>query len=384
MGLRRGAPTGRAPSWQLCWCWRLRAAPASRARRAAGAAQAAFGEALKNWAAAHKIKRAFVIVRRDGRVVYTSALGRRDAGHAGAPRQPVEGDHRRLRRNPGARRQARLRHAGVSVALREIHRRARAAARSAPGRGDGGAAPHPPRGLRRRRRRRSGERPQPRSPISRATARGSRPKPSLLAATLRARLAHAPGARYAYGNAAYLVLGAIIEEASRQALSRPIAARRCSRRSVSRAISSRPGASPPSMGGWRMTGEDYLHSSTCSRADDTRLGAAAKAWMVDPHGKSRPVRPVRLVWARHARAKGRARRRRVALGLVGLHARQGREGDGAHELRRPRRRVSPTAPRGSSTPSRAWRKVRRARRSPMALSNAYRSVKKMGLSRRYR
>src|SRR5215204_3796150 len=34
-----------------------------------------FGEALKNWAAAHKIKRAFIIVRRNGRVVHTSALG---------------------------------------------------------------------------------------------------------------------------------------------------------------------------------------------------------------------------------------------------------------------------------------------------------------------
>ena len=42
------------------------------------------------------------------------------------------------------------------------------------------------------------------------------PGPSLVAAVLRTKLAHAPGAQYAYGNAAYLTLGAIIEEKSRR------------------------------------------------------------------------------------------------------------------------------------------------------------------------
>ncbi|MFL6803105.1 MAG: serine hydrolase, partial [Xanthobacteraceae bacterium] len=35
----------------------------------------AFGQALKAWAAEHRIKRAFVVVRRDGRIVHRSALG---------------------------------------------------------------------------------------------------------------------------------------------------------------------------------------------------------------------------------------------------------------------------------------------------------------------
>src|ERR1043166_5574681 len=41
---------------------------------------AAFGAALKTWAAKHRIKRAFVIVRRDGRVVYASVRGGADPG----------------------------------------------------------------------------------------------------------------------------------------------------------------------------------------------------------------------------------------------------------------------------------------------------------------
>src|SRR5262245_11973604 len=36
---------------------------------------AVFGDLLKNWAAAEKVKRAFIIVRRQERTVYTSALG---------------------------------------------------------------------------------------------------------------------------------------------------------------------------------------------------------------------------------------------------------------------------------------------------------------------
>jgi len=40
---------------------------------------AAFGQALHAWAAEHRIVRAFVVVRRDGRTVYRSALGGADA-----------------------------------------------------------------------------------------------------------------------------------------------------------------------------------------------------------------------------------------------------------------------------------------------------------------
>jgi len=35
----------------------------------------AFGAALKNWAARHKVAQAFVVVRRDGRIVHRSSVG---------------------------------------------------------------------------------------------------------------------------------------------------------------------------------------------------------------------------------------------------------------------------------------------------------------------
>ena len=35
----------------------------------------AFGAALKNWAARHKVAQALVVVRRDGRIVHRSSIG---------------------------------------------------------------------------------------------------------------------------------------------------------------------------------------------------------------------------------------------------------------------------------------------------------------------
>src|SRR5262245_50775720 len=43
----------------------------------------AFGVALKTWATAHKVAQAFVVVRRDGRIVHRSAIGGID------PKAPV-------------------------------------------------------------------------------------------------------------------------------------------------------------------------------------------------------------------------------------------------------------------------------------------------------
>jgi hypothetical protein len=54
----------------------------------------AYGVVLKDWTARHKVQRAIVVVRREGRIVYRSAAAL--THHAGAPREPVEGHHRRL------------------------------------------------------------------------------------------------------------------------------------------------------------------------------------------------------------------------------------------------------------------------------------------------
>jgi hypothetical protein len=47
----------------------LAVAGAAMSRAETSGTPAGFGEALKNWAAAHKIKRAFIVVRRDGRTI---------------------------------------------------------------------------------------------------------------------------------------------------------------------------------------------------------------------------------------------------------------------------------------------------------------------------
>jgi CubicO group peptidase (beta-lactamase class C family) len=116
------------------------------------------------------------------------------------------------------------------------------------------------------------------------------PKPSLVAATMRAKLVRAPGAQYGYGNAAYLLLGAIVEEASRMpylsycrdAVLAPlgIAGDFAPAWRVAAATS-----------GWRMRGEDYLSFLDLFAADDLRLGGTVKAWMQDPDGKGVPFDP---------------------------------------------------------------------------------------------
>jgi CubicO group peptidase (beta-lactamase class C family) len=113
------------------------------------------------------------------------------------------------------------------------------------------------------------------------------PRPALTAAVLRARLVREPGLVYAYGNAGYFLLGAIIAEASgrsyldycQDAVLKPVGAQ--GDLDPAWRVSS-------SMGGWRMRGEDYLKVLDLFAADDTRLGETAKRWMADRQGKSVP------------------------------------------------------------------------------------------------
>jgi hypothetical protein len=72
----------------------LVAAPAASAREPLPDTTEAYGVVLKDWTARHKVQRAIVVVRREGRIVYRSAAAL--THHAGAPREPVEGHHRRL------------------------------------------------------------------------------------------------------------------------------------------------------------------------------------------------------------------------------------------------------------------------------------------------
>src|SRR5215208_197860 len=172
----------------------------------------AFGQALKAWAAEHRIKRAFVVVRREGRIVHRSALG---GANPDAPVHlaslskaitaacvatlvrdgklgfgtPISSALQRFIAAHGKARDPRL--AGATVGQLLTHHAGFAVSDD--------ADPASGRNLDR----------YPETHSSRAP-----PGPTLLAATLMAKLVQAPGARVAYGNAGYFVLGGIIEEAS--------------------------------------------------------------------------------------------------------------------------------------------------------------------------
>jgi CubicO group peptidase (beta-lactamase class C family) len=245
----------------------------------------AFGQALKAWTAEHRIKRAFVVVRREGRIVHRSALGGANpdarvhlaslskaitaacvaslirGGRLGFE-TPISSALKRFIAAHGKPRDPRV--AGVTVAELLTHRAGFAVSDD----DDPASGRNLDRYL---------ETHSSRAP----------PGPSLLAATLRAKLVQAPGARFAYGNAGYFVLGGIIEEAG----GRPYASY-CGD-AVLKPLGIAADLEPAwrvssSMGGWRMRAADYLTFLDLFAADDARLGAAVKAWMLDRAGKSVP------------------------------------------------------------------------------------------------
>jgi CubicO group peptidase (beta-lactamase class C family) len=251
----------------------------------------AFSQALKAWVAAHRIERAFVVVRRDGRIVHRSALGGANPDtpvHLASLSKAITAAciatlvrdgklgfdtpmSSALKRFIAAHRKLRDRRLGDATVAQLLTHRAGFAV------GDDDD-PASGRNLDRYLETHSSQAP---------------PKPALLAATLKAKLVHAPGARFAYGNAAYFVLGGIIEEAS----GRPYVSY-CTD-AVLKPLGIAADLEPAwrvssSMGGWRMRAEEYLKFLDLLAPDDERLGAAVKAWMLDPHGKSVPFDPA--IW----------------------------------------------------------------------------------------
>jgi CubicO group peptidase (beta-lactamase class C family) len=101
----------------------------------------------------------------------------------------------------------------------------------------------------------------------------------------REHLASEPGAQYAYSNAAYLILGAIIEETSgrdyegycRDAVLVPLGARNAELNPDWRIMSS--------FGGWRMPPVDYGRFYQAFAPGNPAIGPRARAWMMSPDGK---------------------------------------------------------------------------------------------------
>jgi CubicO group peptidase (beta-lactamase class C family) len=101
----------------------------------------------------------------------------------------------------------------------------------------------------------------------------------------RDRLTFAPGTRYAYSNAGYLILGAVIEEASgrdyegycRETVLLPLGARDAALDPAWRILSS--------YGGWRMPTADYARFYQAFALGNPAIGPQARAWMMSPEGK---------------------------------------------------------------------------------------------------
>lgn len=101
----------------------------------------------------------------------------------------------------------------------------------------------------------------------------------------RQRVTFAPGTHYAYSNAAYLILGAVIEEASgrdyenycRETVLVPLGARDAELDPAWRIMSS--------YGGWRMPTADYGRFYQAFALGNPAIGAQARAWMMSPEGK---------------------------------------------------------------------------------------------------
>lgn len=99
------------------------------------------------------------------------------------------------------------------------------------------------------------------------------------------RLAYVPGERFEYSNAGYLVLGAIIEEATGQTYERycreavlvPLGARDAQLDPAWRILSS--------YGGWRMPLAQYGRFYQAFAPNNPAIGPRARAWMMSPEGK---------------------------------------------------------------------------------------------------
>jgi CubicO group peptidase (beta-lactamase class C family) len=242
----------------------------------------AFGSALKSWAAPHGISRAFVVVRRGGKVVYEYSLGGLD------PKQPVM--LASLSKGITATCVATLVRDGrlsfdtpLSVALARFF--------------SANPKPADPRALTIT----VGQLLHHRSGIAGAGSGGDPGTGASLVAFLgphkasdppgaafynlvfRGKLTRDPGTAFDYSNAGYLVLAAVIEEAS----GRPYAT--YCRDAVLTPLGAAGGLDPTwaiigPFGGWRLSGESYLRFTDIFDPANPTLGKTADAFLFAPDG----------------------------------------------------------------------------------------------------
>jgi CubicO group peptidase (beta-lactamase class C family) len=242
----------------------------------------AFGTVFRAWSNRHDIGHGFIVVRHGHQIVHRTSLGGADPAapvHLASLSKAITGaciatlvrDGRLSFETPlasalakfmtrsGARVDPRLRR--VTVAQLLVHRAGFGTGKDDPGSGSGlmeYLEDHPA---------------------------DARPSPEFLAWALSQKLEHAPGTKFVYSNTGYLALGTVVEEASgmpyaphcREAVLTPLGL---------------AGELEPSWrvmwsyGGWRMAARHYLAFLDLFDTDDPRLGTVAKAWMLDPAGKT--------------------------------------------------------------------------------------------------
>jgi CubicO group peptidase (beta-lactamase class C family) len=234
----------------------------------------AYGAALKTWAARYNIDHALVVVRRQGEIVYRSTLGGAIASapvHLASLSKTITGaciatlirDRKLAFDTPLSASLAKFfaaygkpvdpRVAGVTIAQLLTHRAGFS----------GDADDHDVDTVRKL------------VAYLRDNSARQPPKPELLITAFKTPLLHQPGRDYDYSNTGYLVLGAVIEEATGKSIC-PIAAKRCWRRSPSLATWIRTGRSWGLTAGGVWRGRPFCQSSTCSRRKTNGSGQRSR------------------------------------------------------------------------------------------------------------
>jgi dienelactone hydrolase len=239
---------------------------------------------LTAWAEKHKVKRAIIVVRRDGRVVHQGAVGGADPaapvllaslskaitgaciatlvrdGKTGFD-WPLSRALARFFQENGRPADERIERATIGQLL--THRAGFSSAVDGEDESTGAVL---------------------KSYLENHSPR-ERPTPKYLSMVFEKRLRRDPGEAFAYSNAGYLALGAVIEEATgqryedycREAVLKPVGAK-AGLDSTWRVLWS--------FGGWRMAGADYL--TFFDSLDPTRatFGADTRDWILDRNGKT--------------------------------------------------------------------------------------------------
>ena len=244
----------------------------------------AFTRTLAAWAAKHKVEKAAIIVRRDGRVVHQAGIGGADPsspvllaslskaitgaciatlvrdGRLGLdwPLSKALAKHLAAYGRPKDQRIER-----ITIAQLLTHRGGFASATD-------------------------GEDPATRSVLNAYLEKHSTreaPKPIYITMLLGEKLQRDPGEAFAYSNAGYMLLGAAVEEATGQAYEGYC------REAVLTPIGVTGALDPTwgvlwATGGWRMAGADYLAFLDQHDLDRPTWGSAVRDWTLDPTAKT--------------------------------------------------------------------------------------------------